>query len=344
VIDLKLFRNPEFKKLTGISIILTVVFSAAGFLIETLAGILVLLLGATLFAAYIIYTHNRYKKIAAMSDVIDKILHNNYSPGIDSMEEGELSILQNRIYKLTIKLQEHVMLLQKEKKHLSDSLADISHQLKTPLTSINILLNLMQDENLSRDEKSGYIKEIYELANRMDWLISTLLSISKIDAGVVVFKREKFSAKNLIYKSKEPIDILMEIRGFNFKIQGDIDSPISADFLWTCEALGNILKNCMEHLSGDGEIIVDVKNTNIYLQITVTDNGNGFLKEEIPRVFDRFFKGKNSSSSGVGIGLALSKMIITSQGGTISAKNTPDGGACFVIRFFKLYQSDKSVT
>lgn len=329
-----MLRNREFRQFSILFSLMAGVASIIGFTINTAAGILVIASAAAFGLAFLLYTKARYNSIARISEQIDLVLHNAYRLEIEEMEEGELSILYSEIRKMTLRIREQNDALKKEKDHLADSLADIAHQLRTPLTSANLILSLLAntpDEN----ERKAFVRETEDLLVRMDWLITSLLKLSRLDAGITVFKSEQVNIKNLICNALRPFQIPMELH--NVSVQIDVPEKVSimGDFGWLSEAIQNIFKNCMESIGENGLIEIVCKDTSLFTEFTFRDNGTGFKREDLPNLFNRFFHGKNTNTSGYGIGLALCKMIITRQGGTIAAKNHPQGGALFIIRFPK---------
>jgi signal transduction histidine kinase len=305
-----------------------------GFAISPAAGILVLVSAAAYGTAFFVFTKARYKNIARLSDQIDLVLHNAERLDIDEMDEGELSILHSEITKMMLRIREQNDALRKEKEHLANSLADIAHQLRTPLTSVNLILSLLEN-NPEENERKALIQETKELFEQMDWLLTSLLRISRLDAGIVVFQREQINVTHLVNSALHPFQILMELRGIDARIDAPAGMIIQGDPGWLSEAIQNILKNCIESAGENGKIEIICGDNPLFTEITIHDSGAGFEKEDLPYLFDRFYRGKNPNASGYGIGLALCKMIITRQGGTITAKNYPQGGAIFSIRFPK---------
>ncbi|QYE99810.1 sensor histidine kinase [Paraclostridium sordellii] len=329
-----MLRNKEFRKFVIVFSLIAVTTVTLGFLINVGAGILVITSDTAFGTAFFVFTKARYKSIAQISDQIDLVLYNSDHLYIGESDEGELSILQSEITKMTLRIREQNEALKKEKEHLADSLADIAHQLRTPLTSVNLILSLLEN-NSNENERKALIREIKELFVQMDWLLTSLLKLSRLDAGIVVFQSEKIDVNNLICTSLRPLLIPMELH--NIVLQVDVPKKIiiQGDFAWISEAIQNILKNCMESAGENGKIEIDCTDNPIFSEIVIRDSGTGFEKEDLPYLFDRFYRGKNTSATGYGIGLALCKIIITRQGGTITAKNHPQGGARFSIRFPK---------
>lgn len=328
-----IFRNKEFYITFILCSIVSMVVSVAAFMWEPSFGVFNLAVCVLLLLIFYVSTYRRYRRIANLASDINRILHGDVSVPLEQYAEGELAILQSEVYKMTVRLREQQQKLQDDKIYLADALADISHQIRTPLTSINLLVNFLSEPNISDDRRLKLTHELYGLLSRIDWLITTLLKISKLDAGTVQFKKEKISFEELIHKSTSPILVPMELRGQTLKVEaiGDFCGDIS----WTCEAITNIVKNCMEHTSDGGSISIVAGENALYSEITVTDNGCGISTEDLPHIFERFYKGINSDKNSFGIGLALARMIITAQNGTVKAENNVPSGAKFTIRFYK---------
>lgn len=330
---IKLLKNKEVRTVLLWQILISAAACGVCFTFDFRAGLVAVALALLLMAVYCISTCRRYRKIADLAGDINRILHGDSAIDFDSYSEGELSILHSEIYKMTVRLREQQHTLTKEKAYLADSIADISHQIRTPLTSINLLVERLSASGLSNEDRHQFTNELYELLSRIDWLITTLLKISRLDAGTVEFKQEAVSLKTLVEKSCHPLLIPMELRGQELLIRAEGD--FSGDLSWTCEAVGNIVKNCMEHTPEGGKIEIDASENALYSEIVIRDNGTGIAPEDLPHIFERFYKGKNSDGKSFGIGLALSRMIIAGQGGTVKAENRKPTGAMFSIRFYK---------
>jgi signal transduction histidine kinase len=329
-----MLRNREFRQFAILFCLLAATAVILGFAINTAAGILVLASATAFGTAFFVFTKARYRSLAQISDQIDLVLHNADHLYIGESDEGELSILQSEITKMTLRIREQNDVLKKEKQNLADSLADIAHQLRTPLTSVNLILSLLEN-NSDENERKALIREIEELFVQMDWLLTSLLKLSRLDAGIVVFKRDQIDVHNLICTALRPFLIPVELH--NIDLQTDIPGGmlIQGDFGWLSEAIQNIFKNCIESIGNNGKIEIVCTANQLFAEISIHDSGTGFKTEDLHCMFERFYRGKNASATGYGIGLALCKMIITRQGGTITAKNAPQGGAIFVIRFPK---------
>ncbi len=329
-----MLRNSEFRQLAIVFALIAAVTVVLGFTINMAAGILATASAAAFGSAFFAFTKARYQSIARISDQIDQVLHNADNLYIGEADEGELSILHSEITKMTLRIREQNDALKKEKEHLADSLADIAHQLRTPLTSVNLILSLLAN-NPDKNERQAFLREAEELLQQMDWLLTSLLKLSRLDAGIVVFQSEPIDVNNLIGAALRPLLIPIELHDIAVQIDAPQGLMIQGDSGWLSEALQNILKNCIESTGENGKIEIVCLDNPLFTEITIHDSGTGFKKEDLPCLFDRFYRGKNLSATGYGIGLALCKMIITRQGGTITAKNHPQGGAIFALRFPK---------
>ena len=280
------------------------------------------------------FNKKRYQKLDDLSAYLHRICTGEYSLDIRDNEEGELSILKNEICKVTLRLSEQSELLKKDKIYLADAISDISHQLKTPLTSILMMTELLESPDLPEDKRLTFTRSIKKQLERIEWLVSSLLKLSKIDAGTIQFKKESVEVKKLVSKAAEPLSIPMELRQQQLIIEGD-DAVFIGDFNWSCEAVLNILKNCMEHTQVGGEISVNTVENPLYTEVVIVDNGEGMDPEDVPNIFKRFYRGKNAGSESVGIGLAMARSIIVQQNGDITVKSEKGKGTSFRIRFYK---------
>ena len=329
-----MFRNREIRRFAAWFAGLTFGFAGMGFALGTGAGVLILVAACLYGAAFLLFTRARYQSIAKVSEQIDQVLHDGERLYISEMDEGELSILQREITKMTLRIREQNHALKKENGHLADSLADIAHQLRTPLTSANLILSLLKD-NPGEHGRKELLRDMERMFRQMDRLIDSLLKLSRLDAGIVVFRSEPVEVAELIQASASPLLIPMELHGIVLKTQVPGGISIKGDSDWLAEAVQNILKNCMESAGDGGWIEITCEDTLLYTEITIHDSGSGFGKEDLYHVFDRFYRGRDAKATGYGIGLALCRTIITRQGGTVTARNHPRGGALFLIRFPK---------
>ena len=330
---IKLLKNKEVRKALLWQLLLSAAACAVCFFFDIRAGLTAAGLSLLLMLVFCISTYKRYQRLSSLADDINQVLHGDSSIDFDSYSEGELSILHSEIYKMTVRLREQQQKLINDKKYLADSLADISHQIRTPLTSINLLVERLSASGLTDECRHQLTNELYELLDRIDWLITTLLKISKLDAGTVQFNKETVSLETLINKSCTPLLIPIELRGQELIIRAE--GNFYGDPAWTSEAVGNIVKNCMEHTPDGGKIEIEAAENALYSEIIIKDNGTGISPEDLPHIFERFYKGKDSDGKSFGIGLALSRMIIAGQKGTVKAENRKNTGAMFTLRFYK---------
>lgn len=329
-----MLRNREFRQFIIFFFFIATVYVFLGFRFSTAAGILAIASSITFGTLFGLYTRARYKSIARISEQIDLLLHNADQLSINKTEEGELSILQSEISKMMLRIREQNDALKKEKENLANSLADIAHQLRTPLTSANLILSLLAN-NPDENQQKAFVRETEELLIRMDWLITSLLKLSRLDAGIVVFQREPININNLLKNALRPFLISMELHNIEFQIHAPVEMMIWGDLSWLSEAIQNLFKNSIESIGDNGTIEIICADTPLHAQIEIHDSGKGFNKEDLPHLFNRYYRGKNQKETGYGIGLALCKMIVSHQGGSITAKNHSNGGAVFSIRFPK---------
>lgn len=329
-----MLRNKEFRNFTILFSLISAFIVTIGFSISAPCGILSSVTIVILGISFFLFTKERYKRISQISEQIELVLHNDENLSIFEFDEGEISILQSEIRKMIVHIFEQNDALRKEKTNLAHSLADIAHQLRTPLTSLNIILSLLEN-NTDENDSKVLIREMKELFSQMDWLLTSLLKLSRLDAGIVVFKNEHINVHNFIQSAIRTFLIPMDLHNIDLKINVPKNIFILGDPNWLAEAIKNIIKNCMESVGDNGKIEINCTDNPLFTQIMIHDNGKGFNQKDLACLFDRFYRGKNSSASGYGIGLALCKMIISKQGGSITAKNHPNGGALFSIRFPK---------
>ncbi|NFE79382.1 HAMP domain-containing histidine kinase [Clostridium sporogenes] len=301
-----------------------------------LGGIISIVAFFMLIGGSFLFIKREYEEIEKLSGYLRRISNGEYSLDIRDNAEGELSILKNEIYKVTLMLSKQGELLRKEKVQLAKAISDISHQLKTPLTSMMVMADLLSDNNLNEEKRIEFTKNIEMQLDRMQWLLTSLLKISKIDAGTVHFKKDKVVVSILIEKAIKPLLIPVEIKEQTLNIKGDSSVNFTGDLNWTIEALINIIKNCIEHTQEGGTISISFDENPLFTEIKIWDNGNGIPKEDLPYIFKRFYKGKNASEESIGIGLAMAKSIIISQNGDINVTSRKNEGTCFNIKFYKV--------
>ena len=281
----------------------------------------------------ILYKKSQDKKINEISNYMNSVLNGNYSLDIRSYEEGRLSILKNDIYKITVKLKEQTDMAINEKNNLEMILSDISHQIKTPLTSMYVINDLLKSDKLSKKEKIEFLNKNESQLERIEWLVTSLLKLSRLDNGFVKLKKEKVEVAKLIDNCLNPLLIPIELKNQNVVKQID-NFEIDIDFNWFSEAIINILKNAHEHTNAFGTIKIETSDNSMYSSIIISDNGTGISKQDLPHIFERFYKGDNQKES-IGIGLNMAKKIIDLSGGEINVLSTPSVGTTFIIKIYK---------
>ncbi len=293
----------------------------------------------TVVILLIIYIRYNYKKEKDIKDIIkciEQINKKNYEIQIDSISEDELSILKNEIYKTTIMLKEAAENSNKDKLNLKKSLEDISHQLKTPLTSILVMLdNIIEDSNMEEKIRNDFIVDIKRNVLNINFLVQSLLKLSKFDANTVHFVKQENDLKTIVEESIKNVSTLCDLRNINIKLNIKENSKIICDDKWQIEALTNIIKNAIEHSKNNSNVIINIKNNNVYSMIEVIDFGEGIAKKDIKHIFERFYKCKNTKTDSIGIGLALAKTIIEEDKGTISVESNKLETK-FIIKYYKI--------
>ncbi len=284
---------------------------------------------------FICYLKHRQARIEKLTRYIQKLSNKEYSLDIEENSEDELNSLKNELYKITVMLKETADNSVASREALSASVSDISHQLKTPLTSISILLdNLNESENMDNDTRKDFLKEISKQIKDMNFLVIALLQLSRLDAGVVEFLQEKVNLYNMLYEIKNNLEIMAEVKNVELSIQGKKDVYINGDYNWNKEAIQNIIKNAIEH--ANSKVIVDISENDIYCKIEIIDDGQGINKKDIKHIFERFYKASNSSESSIGIGLSLAKDIIEKQNGYITVESEVGIGTKFIVKYMKI--------
>lgn len=343
-------RNRDFARAICVWVLATLALLAAASLLGDVDALP--WIAATSLAAgipLIIHTRRRYRLIAQLSNRVDAVLHGERAIDLEHMDEGELAVLTSELDKMVTRLNITADELERERQTLADALADISHQLKTPLTSLSISTELVRR---SLSEEGGHaalverLRNIERLQQRVERLVSTLLKLARIDAGVVRLTATPVNVRRLVDDAFEPLAIGFDIADVAFETAIDEGTSFTGDAGWTAEALSNILKNCMEHAPAGGRVTLRAYEDTIACRIVVEDTGGGIAPQDLPHVFERFYRGSWHSPqdevnpAGVGIGLSLARSLITAQGGTLTAENICDDaghatGARFAITFFK---------
>lgn len=296
----------------------------------------VAILGCLLLVIFCVYIVVKDKKIEEMTEYVKRIQQHDYTLNLQDNTEGELSALRNELYKVTVMLKEQTELLQKDKKQLENALSDISHQLKTPLTSISVMIDILKDNpNVPEEKRQEFLYEVTRQLEWINWLVISLLKLSKLDAGTIQFKKEKVKVKELVEEVVKNLSIPIDIKNQQVTIAGKEDVAFMGDYHWTQEAVINIVKNCLEHTPEGKKVDISFAENPLYTEIQIKDEGSGIAKEDLPHIFERFYKGKNASKDSVGIGLALAQGIIKAQGGDITAYSKEGEGSEFSIKLYK---------
>ncbi|HIQ90061.1 MAG TPA: HAMP domain-containing histidine kinase [Candidatus Coprosoma intestinipullorum] len=305
----------------------------SGFII--VYNILLIGLALSIILLYLKHEKNQNKEIKKIVKCIEEINKKNYSINIDDNSEDELSILKNELYKITIMLKEDAENSKKDKHMLKDSLSDISHQLKTPLTSINIMLdNILDNPNMDNNTKEKFIQNIKREITNISSLVGEILKLSKFDANVIKFEDQPVFINDIVKEAISNVEMMAELKNISIKVNNQRNVKLVCDAKWQTEAITNILKNCIEHSKENSTITIDIDSNKIYKQITIRDNGEGIDEKDLPHIFERFYKGKNSSKDSVGIGLALAKTIIEKNNGSVKVDSKKGKQTTFIIKYY----------
>lgn len=329
-----LWRNPEWKKQAAGLLGTGVLLSAAGLLVSAETALFVLAATLILNAAYLLLTRQRYNIIRQMALEIDRILHGEEQLELSSYHEGDLSILRDEIYKMTVRLRDQAEHLKSEKVYLADSLADISHQIRTPLTSLNLTVSRLQQPELDGRAGRELLREMKRLLGQVEWLVESLLKMSKLDADSVPFSMERIEMDGFLRQALRTLEIPMELK--NQSVLPDVQEGcgFTGDYAWSAEAVMNVLKNCVEYTPENGKIYIAANENPLYTELVIRDSGPGISETDLDHIFERFYRGRQSGKNSFGIGLALTKSILNKENATIRAENVPEGGSRFIIRFY----------
>lgn len=297
----------------------------------------IICIGLVLSIMWLYLKHEKVqsKEIKKIAKCIEKINKKNYSINIEDNSEDELSILKNELYKITVMLKEEAENSKKDKLKLKDSLSDISHQLKTPLTSINIMLdNILDNPKMNNNTKEKFIQNIKREITNISSLVGEILKLSKFDASVIKFEKQQVFINDLVKSAISNIEMMAELKNISIEVNNQDNIKLVCDAKWQIEAITNILKNCIEHSKDNSIIRIDIDSNKIYKQITIKDNGEGIDEKDLPHIFERFYKGKNSSKDSIGIGLALAKTIIEKDKGSIKVDSKKGKQTTFTIKYY----------
>ena len=290
---------------------------------------------STIFLIFLFLKFNAKKdrEINKITKCLEEINKRNYKIDIEEMSEDELSILKNELYKVTIKLKEDAENSKQAKKDLKDTLADISHQLKTPITSILIILdNIIDNPDMDKNTREDFIRDIKRELLNMNFLALNLLKLSKLDSNTVHFIKKEVSLDEIVTSSIKNIAPLCDLKNITIIKNLEPGIKINCDLNWQVEAITNILKNCVEHSKENSKIDITTATNKVYHSIKIRDYGTGIIKKDLPHIFERFYKGTGGSANSIGIGLSLAQKIIESNDGLINVETGPDG-TTFTIKY-----------
>ena len=297
----------------------------------------IVLLVISIVIFLLIYFHDKKEKreLDKIIDYLKELNRGNYDLKIDLNSEGILSILKNEIYTTTVMLREMASREYLDKITLKENLANISHQLKTPLTSIAILVDNLCDEEVDKKTELEFLNDIKRQVDNINYLVIVLLKLSRFDANVITFKKDDINVKKLILECMKNLDVIREVKNINIHVSGANDVEFIGDYKWESEAISNIIKNAIEHTLNDKNMYISFKDKSIYTEIIIEDEGLGMSEKEKNRIFERFYKGSSTNSNNFGIGLSLAKEIITKDNGKIIVKSEVNKGTKFIIRYYK---------
>lgn len=308
--------------------------------ISKLAALILLLVGILFSGSFLYVMHWRYREIEHLSGYLRQILAGEYALDLRDNHEGELSILKSEIYKVTRMLSEQQVSLEKDKVFLKDAMSDISHQLKTPLASMTVMADLLEDPELPAEKRQEFVRRVQNQLERTEWLVSSLLKLSKIDAGTAYFKKDDVKVRGLIERALDPLLDSIDVKDINVNVSGDDAISFQGDLQWSTEALVNIMKNCVEHMPAGGRLHINFKENTLYTQMTIADTGYGIAKKDLPYIFKRFYKGKNAGDDSIGIGLAMAYTIVKEQNGSLDVKSGEGEGTAFTLKFYHPMSAD----
>lgn len=290
---------------------------------------------AMVVVAYVAHK-KRENKLADLIIYLMRVQDNLELPAMEGISEGQLGILESEIYKLVTQLKEMYSGEKKQKSYMVDMLSDISHQIKTPLTAITLMTDLLKAPDLSEEKRLDYVAKIDQQTKRITWLIRNLLTLSQLEADMLELKKDKNNLKEMLDGIMETFEIIAEVKDVKLSLKCPDEVYITCDKQWTTEALSNIVKNCIEHTPSEGSVRIKVQQNNLATEITIVDTGEGIDKEHLPYIFKRFYKAPGSSNSSVGIGLSMSKQIIMRQNGNITVESEVGKGSSFLIKLYRV--------
>mgnify|MGYP000145006404 FL=1 len=306
--------------------------------LQTAGNLLWLIVDMGILMGVFLYQRRRNQKVDEFVQYIRRIEQGVYQIPLDENEEEELSELKNELYKITVMLRETAELSKKQKRALSDSVSDISHQLKTPLTSCLILLdNMAESTHMEEGTRRQFLAEITRQLTSVNWLVQVLLKLSRLDAGVVELKEEEIRIQQLLEQAIDKVALLAEWKEISIQVSGEMQAVIRGDERWLQEAFINLIKNAIEHSPAKSEIQITVEDNQVYTGVRIRDYGCGISMEEQKHIFERFYRSSAAKEDSVGIGLALAQEIIKRGNGSLTVESEVGQGTTFLIKFLKCH-------
>lgn len=298
-------------------------------------AVLLLVIETMLFLIFSRYLKKRQQKLNELAGYIGVLAQGNYTLDLSDNSEDELSNLKNELYKISVMLKEQARLSTEHKEALADSVSDISHQLKTPLTSVSILLdNLTDSYDMKLEIREKFLLEMRKQITSLNWMVVAMLKLSRLDAGVVEFEEEEIALKQLLDEVRTNLEIISEVTDVDVAIACKEAVTIRGDYNWNREAVQNIVKNAIEHSYVGETVRVEVKDNDVYTQISIKNRGKMISEEDKKHIFERFYRAEGAGENSIGIGLALAKTIVEKQNGYITVESDEEE-TVFVIKFLK---------
>ena len=340
---MRLLRNPEVRipLFAGIAISVGAVILILHFLKQETVSVSAVILTVVitlllLITGFLLSAYFHYKQVRNFTVKVDRNLHGHRELNFNEFKEGDFAVLQDVTQGMVMTHYRQEEMLEEDKVFLAKWLADISHQLKTPLASLTLSAEQLSENDVSDADRKRSARRMLDMINRINNFIKTLLKISRLDAEAVQFRKEEISAQELIEDVCDPLEMTMELREITLIKKVPEDITFVSDKTWLTEALLNIVKNCMEHTPPEGTITIEVSQTAVSTEFVIRDTGGGIDPDDLPHIFERYYRGKDADSSSVGIGLSFTNTVVRKLGGTVKAENHPDGGAIFTVRLISM--------
>lgn len=298
---------------------------------------MVVILGSVIMIQWVLFLavrHKRLRELDRLTGYLMRVQDSRRLPPPEDCGEGRIGILESEIYKLIVQMKEQTDISSREREYLAKMMSDIAHQLKTPLTSIGIMSDLLKSAGIPDEKRIRYAANIERQADRMTWFVKSLLTLSRLDANMIHLKKERVNLKELLDTVTDPFQIMAELKEIELEIWIHEEIWLECDRDWTAEAFSNIVKNSLEHTKPGGRVEIRGEKNNFAVNVYIRDNGTGIAPEDLGHIFERFYKGKDSSENSVGIGLALSKQLIMLQNGIITVKSRLGEGTQFHVKMY----------